>query len=84
MSIPKFGIYIPEFGMCIPKSETEIFCKDSAFFLKHKIISELSFVCSLFVRMIIGLEDLDVLVVVEDNPGGWFLLQLQFLTSLIP
>lgn len=84
MSIPKFGIYIPESGMCIPKFGTEIFCKDNAFFLKHKKISELSFVCSLFVRMIIGLEDLDRMVVVEDNPGGWFLLQLQFLTGLIP
>ena len=84
MSIPKLDTCIPEFGMCIPKSETEIFCKDSAFFLKHQMIIELSFVCSLFVRMIIGLEDLDRMVVVEDNPGGWFLLQLQFLTGLIP
>ena len=84
MFIPKFGIYIPESGMCIPKFGTEIFRKDSAFFLKHQMIIELSLMFYLFIRMIIGFEDLDGMVVVEDDPGGWFLLQLQFLTGLIP
>jgi hypothetical protein len=48
------------------------------------MIIELSLMFYLFIRMIIGFEDLDGMVVVEDDPGGWFLLQLQFLTGLIP
>ena len=45
---------------------------------------ELSLMFSLFIRMIIGFEDLNGVVVVEDDPGGEFLLQTEFLTGFIP
>ena len=75
MSIPKFGIYIPESGMYILKFGTEIWYKDNAFFLKHQMIIELSLMFYLFIRMIIGFEDLDGVVVVEDDPGWWLLAE---------
>ena len=45
---------------------------------------ELSLMFSLFIRMIIGFEDLDGMVVVEDDPGGWGLLQTEFLAGFVP
>ena len=77
MSIPKCGIYIPKF-------ETEIWYKESAFFLKQQMIIELSLMFSLFIRMIISFEDLDGMVFVEDDPGGEFLLQTEFLAGFVP
>ena len=76
MSIPKFGIYIPKFGMCIPKFETETWYKESAFFLKHQMMIELSLMFSLFIRMIISFENLDGVVDVEDDSGGWGLSEI--------
>jgi len=37
---------------------------------------ELSLMFSLFIRMIIGFEDLNGVVVVEDDLGGWSLPQI--------
>ena len=40
------------------------------------MIIELILVFYLFIRMIIGLENLDGVVVVEDDSGGWGLSQI--------
>ena len=84
MFIPKFGIYIPEFGICMPKSETEICCKDNPFFLKHQIIIELSLMLGLFIRLIIGLEDLDGVVVVELDLERGILCKMEGCAGFIP
>ena len=48
------------------------------------MIIELSLMFSLFIRMIISFEDLDGMVFVEDDPGGEFLLQTEFLAGFVP